>query len=87
MLNYILWYLSKERPDLIHFNIVVEPNNGTVYTVGMLQGEHANYIQKPDGIYTPTVSLAQSSVSAAASDAESQHCHPAGSKASCGTSI
>ena len=71
MLNYILWYLSKERPDLIHFNIVVEHNNGSVYTVGMLQGEHANYIMEPDGLYTPEVGLAQSDVNSAASNAVS----------------
>lgn len=68
MLNYILWYQSIEQPDLKQFNGVVEPNNGTVYTVGMPQGGHANYIETPDGLYTPAVSLARPVLESAASN-------------------
>ena len=57
MLNYVLWYLRKERPDLISFPVAVEPNNMTVYTMGMLQGEHADFMLAADGVYDAQVRL------------------------------
>ena len=55
MLNYVLWYLRRERPDLIPFQVAVEPNNVTVYTMGMLQGEHADFRLAADGVYDAQV--------------------------------
>ena len=42
---------------MISFRVAVEPNNVTVYTMGMLQGEHADFRLAADGVYDAQVRL------------------------------